>query len=155
MTGVYSKHFKEDSLSDLITNIIFAELMDFTEQTFLYYGKNAINSKVYTHKCWDLSKHKWTLKKFSVYYEVNHIPTILIPAKTVVKNYSVNSYSFLNSGYCKYVKEQRNNSVTQRVLFDKLKSNRNSKPYDDIAMEKTLELPKTLSNYINNFRLKH
>lgn len=39
MTSVYAERFKEDGLSDLITNIVYQELIDFTNKVFSLYGK--------------------------------------------------------------------------------------------------------------------
>lgn len=73
----------------------------------------------------------------------------MLPVNTLVPRYSTNAIGFLKSGYCKLIKEKQNGTVTQKVLFENIKQNKNGKPYTDIAIQKTIEEPNSLQKYID------
>lgn len=84
-----------DYFSDLITNIIFKELYDFTKSTIESLNVTDKLGKSYKkkYKYWDLDNHEWKSEYFDAFI-IDNFDTILVPTQIVAKKpgYDVNYF---------------------------------------------------------------
>ena len=80
---VFIRDFAEDCLSDMLTNIIYKELVDFTLEQCLKYGKETQEAPAGCY-CWSDTTTRWEQYQGSSLV-VNGKPILLVP-KNIVRN---------------------------------------------------------------------
>lgn len=101
--NIFVLDFGPDSYSDLITNIIYAELSDYTEKILKVYGQKMLPHKA-DRFSWNEKKHSWE-KIVVKYFEIGGERIVLFPKKIAVSSHQGSSVKYLQS-----------------VIFDKIKA---------------------------------
>lgn len=97
--------FAEDGMSDLLTNILFKELSDFTSKQCKHFNVE-MQSKSLNHCYWDIESHLW--KEYNGnYLLIEEKPFLFVPKEIVQKHYIYTSDSFLRSVIAEHICEER------------------------------------------------
>lgn len=112
---VFVHNFAEDRMSDMLTNILFKELNDFTVEVFKSYGwlPKKPNKDVYY---WDSLKNTWKKNKESC-IEINGEIILLVPKNIVRKRFIFNA-----EHYFRHV-------IARRLQADSITYDMNGKEY--------------------------
>ena len=89
---IFIKDFAEDCLSDMLTNILFKCLNQYTIEQLSHYG---IKPQMARHKYyyWDIKTHSWEVCRECV-IQVNGEGVLLVPKDIVCKGYYYNSEQY-------------------------------------------------------------
>lgn len=120
---IFVSNFSDDSFSDVITNIIYHELNEYTLNII-----NAYHLNIPLHRCDPNSHHYWNNNKWQNLvtqdFLFNGEVIVFIPNDFVTKSYDFSSNKYMNSTIVEYVKndwEARNpNSKTNKKNIYKL-----------------------------------
>lgn len=89
---IFVADFAEDCLSDMLTNILFKLLNDYTVEQFAHYGIQP-KSTDRNYYYWDIETHSWKLSKDPVMI-INEAVILLVPKHIICKNYYYNAEQY-------------------------------------------------------------
>ena len=89
---IFIQYFAEDCLSDMLTNILFQHLNNYTINQCAHYGiqPQHANRRFYY---WDIETHSWCLSRSPVIL-INNSVVLLVPKNIVCKNYYYNAEQY-------------------------------------------------------------
>lgn len=143
--------FAEDCMSDMLTNILFKELNDFTLCQCEKYGlkRQKCRSKCYY---WDVDQHEWQEYSGDVLYLEGEI-VLLVPKEIVRRSYYYNTEQYfrkivldrIQSEKTEYNEDGKEIKPTKTELRDRLL--RTHSDVRAISVEKTIEIPELLDRH--------
>lgn len=150
--------FGPDYLSDLITNIIFEELYEFTTNTLESLGVTVVYGPKEKHYYWDIQEKQWKAK-YTPTILINGKDMLLVPTDAVTKEYGFSAEDYVYKIIMKAVRENAINNSHGKKIPDKKKLLKDilDKNYigfgklKSFALDMTREHPEYLEQYYNKF----
>ncbi|WP_105956866.1 hypothetical protein [Apilactobacillus quenuiae] len=155
IVSIFSPNFGKDSISDLITNIIYEELSNYTLKIAKLYNKEKYihNFKI---KTWNVQKQDWIIKNNGTKFVLNGYDTILIPKDLISKSktYLLSASGFVYSvlGLIKQKRTNTNktkNKLTKNDAYKLVRQQHNNVDNKQIAFKESMKNPSLMDKYIN------
>lgn len=150
---IFVPNFSDDSFSDVITNIIYHELNEYTLNVI-----NAYHLNIPVHQCAPNSHHYWNNNQWENLvtqdFLFNGKTIVFIPNDFVIKNYDFSSNKYMNSTIVEYVKkdwEAKNpdSKTTKDDIYKLIRSNYPSLTNKQIEETYTMQDTQLLTQFLN------
>lgn len=141
-----------DYFSDLITNIIFKELYDFTKSVIesLHVTDKLGKSYKKEYKYWDLNTHEW-MSEYLDTFVIDNFDTIFVPTQIVSKNsgYDVNYFvnNIIIELQIRKEKKTKKKARTKKEIKEAELSKYSTDKSKNLSLDKIVENPKLLEEY--------
>ena len=152
---LFISDFAEDGMSDMLVNILYKELSEFTVQQCKKYGISTC--KIDTARYyWDVDTSSWQRYSGNC-LKVEGKIVLLIPKGIVRKGYYYNTSQYLNSVIVSRIQEEKTVCLNGKEVAPRKKDiyAEECKTYGSVieaARARTLEDPSALSSYHNNMK---
>lgn len=147
---IFIEGFAEDCMTDLLTNILFLELNQFTLEQCALHGYHGINN-VRNFYYWDASIHSW--KEYTgPMMIINESPILLVPKEIVRPSYYCDTEHFIRHEITERIRLERMQVVKGKEVYPNKKDLRDElgKKYGSgriISIEEVYANPFILTSY--------
>lgn len=145
---LYVKGFGEDRMSDLITNVLFQELTQYTEDIFLIAGQNTfIKTQQATGWGWDPKTHSWEQFTYNALLDFDKNPLGLLPKRFLTDKYRYNPQRFFQGAILEHLQQEH--------LLKNPQKKKPTKKYLKSEISKTIEGNFSKKDYIITYTMQH
>lgn len=104
---LYVKGFGEDCMSDLITNLLFKEFIQYTENIILNdHLDNLPKTSLKTGWSWNPTTHQWEQFTYNVLVDFKDKPLTLVPKRFLTDKYRYNPQRFFQGVILEHLQEK-------------------------------------------------
>jgi hypothetical protein len=114
-TALLIEGVREDRISDVVTNIIRKQLIEFTQQTAAFHGI-PLNSGVAVGPYWDTASKRWRQQTFDLPV-TSHGPLILVPKAIVRRSLFLNPGEYYRHYVLEFFKHKELNDATSPLVY--------------------------------------
>lgn len=117
---IFVENFGPDNLSDMITNIIKLDLINYTQEQAKLWNMS-LTSNVSSGQYWDVTSNQWS-EKYTDMLVIGSKKIILVPKNFVVRHSSFNPYNYHSYFVLEFLKTRNLKSFTPILKTKNLKS---------------------------------
>ncbi|AYC72499.1 hypothetical protein [Lactiplantibacillus plantarum] len=143
-----TKNFGSDRLSDLVTNLCYEQLVNFTHKICKMLG---ISAKTKVKACYfDAKEYSWVKRIVMLPVDHNGMPILLMPKEAVIEEYKFSPYKFLR----KVLLPSRQQQLKELGIYQTLDDiySTDVQPYQDnkeYNLSRVIEDPSLIVEYLN------
>lgn len=142
--SIFVQDFAEDSMSDLLTNILHRILCEFTQEQMAKYGKEPAG--LHPVRYWNSEYHRWE-ETSEPYWLCDGCPILLVPKEWVRKSFLFNAHQYLFSIIIARMQDTPEYSgLSRKDIWNSLARTTAHWEYDRVTRQ-TAESPDLLSEY--------